>query len=67
MKIVLNGEATSFDGDSLTVRGILAAKGWSFPLIVVKINGKLVPRGEWDAAVAVDGDEVEAIHLVSGG
>lgn len=67
MKIVLNGEAAEFEGDSLSVRGILAAKGWSFPLIVVKINGKLVPRGEWDAAAAAEGDEVEAIHLVSGG
>jgi sulfur carrier protein len=67
MKIRLNGEPEDFNGDALSVRGILAAKNWSFPLIVVRVNGVLAARGDWDLVLVRDGDDVDALHLVSGG
>ena len=67
MTIRLNGETAELPGDALSVRAVLVAKGWSFPLIIVKINGKLAARDEWNTALVSDGDEMEAIHLVSGG
>lgn len=51
----------------MTVRGLLLAKRWSFPLIVVSINGAAVARDDWDAATVYDGDVVDATHLMSGG
>ncbi|MBN2874815.1 MAG: sulfur carrier protein ThiS [Spirochaetales bacterium] len=67
MIITLNGAQENFAGESLTVRELLAAKRWSFPLIVVKVNGSLVPKSSWDSTTITEGDRVEAIHLMSGG
>lgn len=67
MTITLNNESTRLEGQSLSVRELLAAKGWSFPLIIVRVNGVLVPRDRWDGAMVNDGDSVDALHLVSGG
>lgn len=67
MKLIVNQEEVQFPGESMTVRELLAAKRWSFPLIIVKINGRLVERSSYDAQKVVDGDEVEIYHLVSGG
>jgi len=67
MKLIVNHEETQFPGEEMTVRELLAAKRWSFPLIIVKINGRLVERSSYDTQKVVDGDEVEIYHLVSGG
>ncbi|PKL08337.1 MAG: hypothetical protein CVV51_09465 [Spirochaetae bacterium HGW-Spirochaetae-7] len=67
MTIKLNGSTECLEPDHLSVRGLLAAKSWSFPLIIVKVNGVLVARDEWDTARVADGDVVEAAHLMSGG
>jgi thiamine biosynthesis protein ThiS len=67
MTITLNGLSERLDAEATTVRGLLKAKGWSFPLIVVKVNGVLVARDAWDGAPVADGDAVEATHLMSGG
>lgn len=67
MTCVVNGASESFGSPSLTVRELLKAKGWSFPLIIVTLNGKLVPRDGWDSASVGEGDSVDAAHLMSGG
>lgn len=67
MTITLNGATERLDTETATVKGVLRAKGWSFPLIVVTVNGRLVARAEWDAAPVADGDVVDATHLMSGG
>jgi thiamine biosynthesis protein ThiS len=67
MTILLNKEPFTLEGESCSVREILAARNWSFPLIVVKVNGTLVPRPSWESAMVCDGDEMDAMHLVSGG
>mgnify|MGYP004702658003 CR=1 FL=1 len=67
MTVLLNNDHFTLEGEHRSVREILAAKGWSFPLIVVKVNGVLIPRPSWDSAKVCDGDEMDAMHLVSGG
>ncbi|MBU0928309.1 MAG: sulfur carrier protein ThiS [Spirochaetes bacterium] len=67
MTITLNGAPERLETDDATVRGLLKAKAWSFPLIVVTVNGRLVARSAWDSAPVADGDVVEATHLMSGG
>jgi len=67
MTITLNGNGTRFDVETSTVRGVLQAKAWSFPLIVVTVNGRLVDRADWDTAPVADGDVMDATHLMSGG
>ena len=67
MTITLNGAEVRFGVETSTVRGVLQAKAWSFPLIVVTVNGRLVARADWDTATIVDGDVMDATHLMSGG
>ncbi|MCX7775328.1 MAG: sulfur carrier protein ThiS [Rectinemataceae bacterium] len=67
MKLVVNHAEESFSEKTMTVRDLLKAKRWSFPLIIVKVNGRLVERTEYDHYRLADGDNVELYHLVSGG
>ncbi len=67
MKIQLNFEPYSLPGESATVAEILARKRWSFPLIIVKIDGEVVARDDWATRSVRDGNTVEMYHLVSGG
>ncbi len=67
MTITLNFASEAFEEASLTVSDILARKHWSFPLVIVKVNGEVVERSAYAEHVVKDGDEVEAYHLVSGG
>ncbi|MEA5109108.1 hypothetical protein SDC9_27682 [bioreactor metagenome] len=67
MKIILNNKSETFDNDHLSITELLALKNFTFKMLVVKINGELVRRHEFDKSVVRDGDEVMVLHLVSGG
>lgn len=67
MTITLNTEPETFAEASLSIAQILERKRWSFPLLIVKINGVLVAREQYARSSVSDGDAVEAYHLVSGG
>ncbi len=67
MKISVNAEAESFPEESLTIREILERKRWSFPLIIARVNGELVERGDYERRTVREGDALELYHLVSGG
>ena len=67
MNIELNNTPDQFQQDSLTIREILKLKNFTFPNLVVKINGRLIRKPEYDTAEVNDGDVVEIIHLISGG
>ncbi len=64
--ITVNGDSVTWE-EGMTVSSLLAKCRYSFPLIIVKINGALVPRREFNVHPVADGDSVEAIHLMSGG
>ena len=67
MDIILNNNKEQFEGERMTVRELLAVKKFTFKMLVVKINDKLVPKDDYDHAVIVDGDRVMVLHLISGG
>ena len=67
MDIILNNNKEHFKGERMTVRELLAAKNYTFRMLVVKINDKLVPKDDYDHAVITDGDHVMVLHLISGG
>jgi sulfur carrier protein len=51
----------------LTVQEMLEALQFSFRMIVVKIDGKVVLRRDFATTTVPEGAQVEAIHLISGG
>jgi sulfur carrier protein len=67
MKICLNHKEVSMAGESISVRELLTMMKFTFPLIIIKINSRLIKKDEYDRVFIGDGDQVEAIHLMSGG
>ncbi|NLO67070.1 MAG: sulfur carrier protein ThiS [Bacteroidales bacterium] len=67
MKITLNNRPEEIPGEILTIREIMQYKKFSFHGLVVKINGTLIRKPEYDTSTVKDGDVVEIIHLISGG
>jgi sulfur carrier protein len=67
MKIQLNNNPESFSEERLSVNELLKVKNFTFKMLIVKINGVLVRKSEYDIAQISDGDEVMVLHLISGG
>jgi len=65
-RLVVNGEPLDWR-EGMTVRDVLKAKNYVFKLLIVKVNGTLVPRGSYDETVVPAGANVEVVHLISGG
>ena len=51
----------------MTVQDVLDALKFSFRMIVVKIDGKVVLKKDFATTEVPDGTEMQAIHLISGG
>ena len=64
--ITVNGESMDHT-DPMTVTDLLKARNFIFPLLVVKIDGQLVPRDAYPTTPIRDHATVEVIHLMSGG
>ena len=67
MDIILNNRNESFDTDQLTINELLAVKNFTFKMLVVKVNGELVRRRDFDSTTVKDGDDVMVLHLITGG
>jgi thiamine biosynthesis protein ThiS len=67
MKVILNNREEYFEGDQLTVSELLQKKKFTFRMLVIKVNGVLVKKGEFEKATIKDGDDVMVLHLISGG
>lgn len=67
MKIKLNNRQEEFDKESMTIRELLDEKNFTFRMLVIKINSKLVKKEHYDTSLVRDGDDVSVLHLISGG
>ncbi|MFA5971748.1 MAG: sulfur carrier protein ThiS [Lentimicrobiaceae bacterium] len=67
MKIILNNKEESFAGDQFTINELLQVKNFTFKMLVIKVNGLIVKKGEFDSTWVHDGDDVMVLHLISGG
>lgn len=64
--LIVNGEPMEWRM-GMTVRDVLRERGYVFPLLIVRIDGRLVERTAYDATPVPDGSEVDVLHLMSGG
>lgn len=67
MKITLNNNAEEIPGVEISVTQLLEFKKYTFRMLIIKINGIIVKRDEYATALIHDGDNVDVIHLISGG
>ncbi|MBM4403606.1 MAG: sulfur carrier protein ThiS [Candidatus Cloacimonetes bacterium] len=64
--IIVNGNTMDWE-DGITVRTLLGKMNYSFPMLIVKINGTLIRKEEYDLTLIPVGANVAIIHLISGG
>jgi sulfur carrier protein len=64
--ISVNGDRIQWH-PGMTVRDVLREKKYVFPLLIVRIDGTLVPRSEYDEVGVPDDAKIDVIHLMSGG
>lgn len=67
MNITLNNRPESFSRDKLTISKLLELKNYTFKMLVIKVNGKLVKKELYDTFEINNNDNVTVLHLVSGG
>lgn len=53
--------------EGMTVNSLLTILKFTFPMIIVSVNGRVVPKSEYGPTRVEDNDEVEVIHLIAGG
>ena len=53
--------------EEMTVSDLLERMRYTFPHIIVKVNGEVVPREAYETYALPDGADVWVIHLIAGG
>ena len=66
MSIEVNGQNIDFVKNE-TVENLLKRMKYTFPLIIVKINDKLIEKKEYTNFVVPDKAKISVIHMISGG
>jgi thiamine biosynthesis protein ThiS len=67
MEILINNRKELFNVKQMNIRELIEFKKFTFKLIIFKVNGKIIPREEFESTFINDGDNVQAIHMISGG
>lgn len=53
--------------EGLTVQALLEQKTYTYPHIIVSINGTVVKHDAYSETLIPDGADVRVIHLIAGG
>jgi sulfur carrier protein len=67
MNIILNNREEVIEADNITVNELLKIKNFTWKMLVIKINGKVLKRNEYDRIRINEGDDVSVFHLITGG
>lgn len=64
--ITVNGNIIDWH-EGMTVTEMLAVMKYTFKLLVVHVDDKIIKKDDWPVTVIHEGAEVKVIHLMSGG
>jgi sulfur carrier protein len=67
MKILLNNREEEFVKEPISVNELLLIKKFSFKMRIIKINGILISKDNYDTTLIHEGDNVQMLYLMSGG
>lgn len=67
MNIKLNNRVQLIDNEVITIAELLKLKNYTFKMMVIKVNGILIKKDQYQSAQVKDGDDVQIIHMISGG
>ena len=64
--ITVNGKTIEWiEGE--TISKLLSRMNYIFPLVIIKINGTLIPRKNYASTIIPDNAKIDIIHMISGG
>lgn len=64
--IIVNGRSILWE-EGMTVQRILEVMNYTFRMLVIKVDGRLVKRDDWSSHLVPQGADVKVIHMVAGG
>ncbi len=64
--LIVNGRTVEWRKD-LSISELLRDCNYSFPLIIVKVDGEHIEKHAYPVYIVRDGSNIEVIHLMSGG
>lgn len=67
MNIILNNRDEVIEAENITVNELLKIKNFTWKMLVIKVNGKVLKRSEYDVVRINEGDDVSVFHLITGG
>ncbi len=67
MKTITVNENSLKWEENMSINVILQRMNYTFRMLVVKVDGKLIKKNEYDTTIVVPGADVKVIHLMSGG
>ncbi len=67
MEILLNNRNENIDRGEITLEELIQHKNFTFKLLVTKVNGRLVKKDDRGTFIIREGDEVNVLHMISGG
>jgi sulfur carrier protein len=65
--IVVNDKFRVHWQEGLTVARLLQQLKFSFPLVIVSVDGELVPKEAYETQQVPDGARVKVLHMTAGG
>jgi thiamine biosynthesis protein ThiS len=67
MRIILNNTNEELNGAEMTIQQLLNAKKFTFKMLIIKVNGNIIKKDEYETTTIHEEDKVDVIHLISGG
>lgn len=69
MKITLNNRAEELDLNqpAISIEELLTLKSFTYKMLFVKHNGVVIKKEDYPVTNVAEGDNVEVIHLMTGG
>lgn len=67
MKINLNNNNTELNYKEISVKDLLEVQKFTFKMLIIKVNGIIVKKDDYENKIIKNGDKVDVIHLISGG
>ncbi|MCX7781339.1 MAG: sulfur carrier protein ThiS [Negativicutes bacterium] len=62
----VNGQDFPWE-EKMTINLLLQRKKYTYPGIIVSVNGRVLAEDEYDIPFIQDGDDIKVLHLVAGG
>lgn len=66
MNITVNNKTVTYV-ENETMKDLLKRLKFTFPLVIVKINGTHIPRDKYSEVKVPENADIQVIHMISGG